>query len=91
MLKLIDFAARQPGLWSLSCKESEVFWLSWSQIPNNTGSWNQIFLSDWLQMSYWIIFYTELLNGEFLLKWYNFFWNFCWNRFFAVHHNFHWF
>ena len=25
--------------------------------------------------------------GEFLLKWYNFFWNFCWNRLLAVHHD----
>ena len=26
----------------------------------------------------------------FLLKWSNFFWNICWNRFLAVHHDFHW-
>ena len=33
-----------------------------------------------LRMSNCIIFYITLLNWEFLLKWYNFFWNFCWNR-----------
>jgi len=33
-----------------------------------------------LRMSYWIIFYITLQNWEFLLKWYHFFWNFCWNR-----------
>jgi len=43
------------------------------------------------QMSNWIIFYSTLLNWEFLLKWYNFFWNFCWNTFLAVRHDFHWF
>jgi len=30
-----------------------------------------------LQKSNWIIFYITLLCWEFLLKWYNFFWNFC--------------
>jgi len=25
-----------------------------------------------------------------LLKWYNFFWNFYYNRILAVHHDFHW-
>jgi len=25
------------------------------------------------------------------MKWYNFFWNFCWNRYLAVHQHFHWF
>ena len=44
-----------------------------------------------LRMSNWIIFYITLLNWEFLLKWYNFFWNFCLKqRFLAVHHDFHW-
>ena len=28
----------------------------------------------------WIIFYIGLLNWDFLLKLYSFFWNFCWNR-----------
>jgi len=37
-----------------------------------------------LQMSNWIIFNITLLNWEFLLKWYNFFWNFCWNRDFLL-------
>ena len=32
-----------------------------------------------LWMSNWIIFYITLLNWKFLLKWYNLFWNFCWN------------
>jgi len=36
-------------------------------------------------------FYITLLSWEFLLKWYNFFWNICWNRFLAVYHDFHWF
>ena len=27
----------------------------------------------------WIIFYITVLNWEFLLNWYNFFWSFCWN------------
>jgi len=44
-----------------------------------------------LRKSNWIIFYITLLSWEFLLKWHNFFWNFCWNRFLAVHHGFHWF
>ena len=35
-------------------------------------------------MSNWIIFYVTLLSWEFLLKWYNFFWNFCWNRDFLL-------
>ena len=35
-------------------------------------------------MSNWIIFYITLLNWEFLLKWYNFFWKFCWNREFSL-------
>jgi len=33
-----------------------------------------------LRMCNWIIFYITLLNWKFLLKWYNFYWNFCWNR-----------
>jgi len=28
-----------------------------------------------LRKSNWVIFYITLLNWEFLLKWYNFFWN----------------
>jgi len=35
-------------------------------------------------MSCWIIFSITHLNWEFLLKWYNFFWNFCWNRDFLL-------
>ena len=31
-----------------------------------------------------IIFYITLLNWEFLLNWYNFFWNFCWIRDFLL-------
>jgi len=37
-----------------------------------------------LRMSSCIIFYITLLNWEFVLKWYNFFWNFCWNRDFLL-------
>ena len=32
----------------------------------------------------WLIFQTTLLSWKFLLKWYNFFWNFCWNRGFLL-------
>jgi len=35
-------------------------------------------------MSSWMIFYSTLLKREFLLKWYNFFWNFCRNRGFLL-------
>jgi len=34
--------------------------------------------------STWLIFYITLLSWEFLLKWYNFLWNFCWNREFLL-------
>jgi len=37
-----------------------------------------------LRMSDWIIFYMTLLNWQFLLQWYNFFWNFCWNSDFLL-------
>jgi len=37
-----------------------------------------------LRMSSWIIFYITLLNWKFLLKWCNFFWNFCCNRDFLL-------
>jgi len=37
-----------------------------------------------LRISNWIIFYIILLNWESLLKWYNLFWNFCWNRDFLL-------
>jgi len=71
-----------PGLRSRSRKESYVFGWSPSQsrIPNKTRSWSRIFLSDFdSRCPIWIIFYVILLSGEFLLKWYNFFWNVCWN------------
>ena len=42
-----------------------------------------------LQKSYWIIFCITLLNGENLLKWYNFLWNFLKQRVLAVYHGFH--
>jgi len=32
----------------------------------------------------WIIFYITLLRLQFLLKWYNFLSNFCWNRYFLL-------
>jgi len=35
-------------------------------------------------MSNWIIFYITFLSREFLLKWCNFFRNFCWNRDFLL-------
>jgi len=56
-------------LWSVS----EVF--GWSRIPNNTWSRSRIFLSD-SGSSSGSFFYITLLSCEFLLKWYNFFWNF---------------
>jgi len=62
--------------------ESEVF--EWSRIPNNTGESESDFFVR-LRLSSWIIFYITLLNCEFLLKWYNFFWNFCWNRVFLLY------
>ena len=37
-----------------------------------------------LRMSDWIIFYMTLLNWQFLLQWYNFFGNFCWNSDFLL-------
>jgi len=37
--------AESVEVWT-KVAESEVFGWSWSRIPNNTGSWNQIFLSD---------------------------------------------
>jgi len=65
---------------------------SLSRISNNTGSRSRFFLSDSdFRMSSWIIFYIKLLNWEFLWKWYNFFWNFCWNRFLALYYHFNWF
>jgi len=81
------------GLQSWSRKEWEVFGWSWSRITNNTRSQSWILkknptLTLDLQLD---IFYITLLNWELLLKWYNFFSNFCWNRILAVHHDFHWF
>jgi len=37
-----------------------------------------------LRKSHWIIFYITLLSWEFLWKWYNFLWIFCWNREFLL-------
>ena len=45
--------------------ESEVF--GWSR--------SRFFVRHRVRMFNWIIFYIRLLNREFLLKWYNFFWN----------------
>ena len=58
--------------------ESEVF--GWSRSPKNTGNRSRIFFVR-VRMSNCIIFYITLLNWEFLLKWHDFFWNFCWNIF----------
>jgi len=61
-----------------SRNESEVFGWSRSRIPNNTGSPSRIFcLTLDLQL-------YHFLYWEFLLKWYSFFWNFCWNREFLL-------
>jgi len=32
----------------------------------------------------WIVCYISLLSWKFLLKWYHFFGNFCWNRKFLL-------
>ena len=59
------------------------FW--WSRIPNNTRGRSRIFFVRLrLWKSNWIFFYFTLLSWEFLLKWYNFFWNFYWNREFLL-------
>ena len=51
--------------------ESEVF--GWSRITNNTGRRSRIFCpTPYVHLDH---FYITLLNLEFLLKWYNFFWN----------------
>jgi len=49
-----------------------------SRIPNNTRSRSRIFLSD--SGSLVGYFYITLLSWQFLLKWHNFLWNFCWYR-----------
>jgi len=37
-----------------------------------------------LRMSHLISFHITFLTWEFPSKWYNFFWNFCWNRDFLL-------
>jgi len=74
----------QRGLRNRSCKESDVFGWSRSRIPKNIGSRGRIFLSDPTPDAQLDHFYITLLNWEFLLKWYNFFWNFCWIRDFLL-------
>ena len=61
-----------------------------SRIPNNTGSRSRIFCPNPdAQLDHF--FYITLPNREFLLKWCNFFWNFCWNGgLLPVRHDFHW-
>ena len=59
------------------------FW--WSRIPNNTRGRSRIFFVRLRLWKFnWIFFYFTLLSWEFLLKWYNFFWNFYWNREFLL-------
>ena len=60
-----------------------------SRIRNNTRSQSQNFLSD-SESRIGSFFTLHSLSWEFLLKWYTFFWTFCWNRILAVHHDFHW-
>ena len=68
----------KAGLRSRSRKESEVFGWCRSRIPKNTRSRSlNFFVQRRLRISNWIIFYITLLSWEFLLKWCNFFWNFC--------------
>ena len=52
--------------------------------PTTLGVGVGIFVRLRLRMSIWIIFYITLLNWESLLKWYNLFWNCCWNRDFLL-------
>jgi len=55
-------------------------------------SWTRIFLSD--SRCPIGIFLHHTLNLGIRVEitcWTNFIWNFCWNRFLAVHHDFHWF
>ena len=55
------------------------------------GFWVESHILVRFRMSNWNIFHIVLPNWGFRWKRYNFFWNFCWNRFLAVHHNFDWF
>ena len=55
-----------------------------SRIPNNTGSRSRIFCPTPTPDAQLDHFLITLLNWEFLLKWYNFFWNFCWIRDFLL-------
>ena len=65
----------------VAVSEWEVF--RWSRIPNNTGSQSRIFLSYSDSGCRIESFFTShSLSWKFLLKWYNFFWNFCWIRHF---------
>ena len=79
----LSYSGLLSGLRSRSRKESEFF--GWSRIPNDTGSWIRIFLSDsYSGCPIGSFFYITLLNWEILLKWYNFFRNFNWNRHFLL-------
>jgi len=84
-LRSVEYASHfVSGVWLrarlLSCKESRVFW------------WSRIFLSD--SGSPTVLSSTSHSQvtdpHSCLLKWYNSFWNLFWNRFRAVHCDFHW-
>ena len=79
-----------PGLQSRSLRESDVF--GWSRIPINSRSLSRTFLSDSDTGSpIGSFFCITFLTWEFLLKWYNFLWNFCWKReFLLLYNDFHW-
>jgi len=61
---------------------NELGLFGWSQIPNSPRSRCRIFV--WVRKSNSFIFYITLLKWKFLLKWYNFLWNFHWNREFLL-------
>jgi len=57
-----------------------------SRIPKTTGGRSRIFLSDsGSPTGLFFTSYSYVRNpNTYLLKWYNFFWNFCWNREFLL-------
>jgi len=75
---------------SLGRTESEIFGWSRSRTPNNTRSRCRSWIfcpTPEVQSDH---FLHHTLSWEFVLKWYNFFWNLCWKRFLAVQQDFHW-
>jgi len=73
---------------SYSRKEWEVFGWSRSWFLNNARSWIRCRTRTFCPTPFSEIqlnhFYITLLSWEFLLKWYNFFWYYYWNREFLL-------